>query len=76
MTADERDRLQTLRAEGSDFEQLRVSPRKGSTLLARLAEAGRVGHTVKRLKSHTDNVRVAPFPTHVDFCYVSIVRCA
>ena len=53
ITADETDRLQAPRAERSDFEQLRVSPRKGSTLLARMAKAGRVNHTVLRLLNLT-----------------------
>ena len=45
MTADETDRLQALRAEGSSYEQLRVSPRKGSTLLVRVAPSRVLGQS-------------------------------
>lgn len=82
MTADETDRLQALRREGSDFEQLRVSPRKGSTLLARLAPFRVLGRSsqgwsycTSALESYTYSARVAPFPTpQIDLRYVSIMR--
>ena len=45
MTTDETDRLQALRAEGSDVDKIKVSPRKGSALLPLLAPSRALGRS-------------------------------